>query len=54
MNTEREVKRDGRREQHVPEPDENMTYKEETTVTYDANPRLPGPPQESGTMIPHD
>jgi hypothetical protein len=36
-----------------PEPDENMTYKEETTVTEDQNPPLPGPPQESGTMLPH-
>jgi hypothetical protein len=36
-----------------PEPDENMTYKEETTVTEDRYPPLPGPPQESGTMLPH-
>jgi hypothetical protein len=53
MNTERQVKRE-RREVRTPEPDENTTYKEDTTVTYDANPRLPGPPQELGTSTPHD
>ena len=46
--------RDERRmELRTPEPDENMTYKEETTVTEDQNPPLPAPPQESGTMLPH-
>jgi hypothetical protein len=46
-----EKKRD-RVEHHTPEPDENTTYKDATTVTEDEHPRLPSPPQESGTMIP--
>ena len=47
-------KRDaGRRVEHrTPEPDENTTYKEATTVTDDEYPPLPSPPQESGTMQP--
>jgi len=50
---ERQVKRD-RVEHHTPDPDENLTYKEATTVTEDENPPLPGPPQETGTTLPHD
>jgi hypothetical protein len=50
---EREVKRD-RVEYRPPEPEENLSYKEATTVTEDAHPRLPGPPQETGTTWPHD
>jgi hypothetical protein len=53
MNTERKINR-ARREVRVPEPNEQTTYKEETTVTHDANPRMPGPPQETGTTKPHD
>jgi hypothetical protein len=37
-----------------PLPDENTTYKEDTTVTEEQTPPLPGPPQESGTTWPHD
>jgi hypothetical protein len=39
-------------EHPTPEPDENTTYKEGTTVTRDEHPPLPSPPQESGTMHP--
>jgi hypothetical protein len=53
MNTERQIKRD-RCTVPVPEPCEQTTYKEDTTVTCDASPRMPGPPQETGTSKPHD
>jgi hypothetical protein len=53
MNTERKVNR-ARRELPLPEPEEQTTYKEGTTVTHDAGPRLPGPPQETGTTKPGD
>ena len=53
MNSEREVNRQ-RREVPVPEPHEQTTYKKDTTVTGDAQPRMPGPPQETGTTTPHD
>lgn len=47
------MKRD-RVEHQTPEPDEETTYKEATTVTDDERAPLPGPPQETGTMTPHD
>jgi hypothetical protein len=53
MKRERQVNRQ-RREQRPPEPDEKRSYNEATTVTEDENPRLPGPPQETGTTTPHD
>jgi hypothetical protein len=53
MNREREVNRRFV-EQRPPEPDEARSYTEATTVTEETYPRLPGPPQESGTMTPHD
>ena len=52
MTRDRQVNRT-RVEQLTPEPDEDTTYKEATTVTHDEDPREPGPPQESGTMDPH-
>ncbi len=53
MKRERQVNRE-RVEHWTPEPDENTTYKEATTVTSDEAPPLPGPAQETGTMEPHD
>jgi hypothetical protein len=53
MVIERQVNHE-RVEYHPPEPNENLSYKEATTVTEDENPPLPGPPQETGTMLPHD
>ena len=53
MRRERLVNRE-RREQRPPEPDESRSYTEATTVTEDDSPRLPGPPQETGTTTPHD
>ncbi|HXU70979.1 MAG TPA: hypothetical protein VN947_16710 [Polyangia bacterium] len=53
MRREREVNRT-RREMRAPEPDEMKSYTEATTVTEDEQPPLPGPPQETGTMTPHD
>jgi hypothetical protein len=50
---ERDVKHD-RVEHLLPELEENTSYKEATTVTDDENPPLPGPPQETGTWLPHD
>jgi hypothetical protein len=50
---EREVNRE-RVEHRPPDPDENLSYREATTVTEDEHPPLRGPPQESGTMLPHD
>jgi hypothetical protein len=50
---ERKINRD-RVERKLPEPEENTSYKEATTVTDDENAPLPGPPQESGTTRPHD
>ncbi len=41
-------------EYRPPDPDEDLSYKERTTVTHDAHAPLPGPPQETGTMTPHD
>jgi hypothetical protein len=41
-------------EQRPPEPDEMVTYNEATTVTEAEHPPLPGPPNETGTMTPHD
>jgi hypothetical protein len=35
------------------EPDEDLSYKEETTVTEDAHRPEPGPPEEFGTQRPH-
>ncbi|MDB4964649.1 MAG: hypothetical protein JWN44_338 [Myxococcales bacterium] len=50
-----ERKKNQERVEHLPpEPDENTTYKEATTVTDDENGPIPGPPQESGTVRPHD
>lgn len=53
MKRERQVNRE-RVEHRTPEPDEDTTYKEATTVTADEHAPLPGPPQETGTMQPHD
>ena len=53
MKRERHVNRE-RVEQRPPECEENTAYKEATTVTDDERPRLPGPPQETGTTTPHD
>jgi hypothetical protein len=53
MKRERQVNRE-RVEHRPPEPQGNTAYKEATTVTDDERPRIPGPPQESGTMVPHD
>jgi hypothetical protein len=53
MKRERQVNRE-RVEIRTPEPIEDLSYKEATTVTEDENPPLPGPPQETGTMTPHD
>jgi hypothetical protein len=53
MKRERQVNRE-RVEHRPPEPDEHISYKEATTVTSDENPPCPGPPQETGTMEPHD
>jgi hypothetical protein len=50
---EREVNRK-RVEQRTPEPNENTTYKEATTPTEGERGSPQGPPQESGTMLPHD
>jgi hypothetical protein len=50
---ERKVKRD-RVEHRPPEPQEQTSYKEATTVTDDENAPIPGPPQETGTTRPHD
>lgn len=43
-----------RKEWRPPEPDEMLSYTERHTVTEDEQPPLPGPPQETGTMTPHD
>ena len=53
MKRERQVNRE-RVEYRPPDHDENTAYKEATTVTEDEAPPLPGPPQETGTMTPHD
>jgi hypothetical protein len=53
MEWERQVNRT-RVEQRPPEPDESRSYNLDTTVTRDEQPPLPGPPQETGTMRPHD
>jgi len=53
MKRERQVNRE-RVEHRPPEREENTAYKEATTVTEDERPPLEGPPQESGTMVPHD
>ncbi|HWE26989.1 MAG TPA: hypothetical protein VHB97_03260 [Polyangia bacterium] len=53
MNRERQVNVD-RVEHHTPEPQEQTSYKEATTVIYDETPPLKGPPQETGTTAPHD
>ena len=50
---ERKVNRE-RVEQRPAEPTEQTSYKEATTVTDDENEPIPGPPQESGTSLPHD
>ena len=53
MKRERQVNRE--RVEHIPpEPEENTSYKEATTVTDNENAPMEGPPQETGTMIPHD
>jgi hypothetical protein len=41
-------------EHQTPEPDEDTTYKEATTVTENEEAPDGGPPQESGTMHPRD
>jgi hypothetical protein len=53
MNRERKVNRE-RVAHHTPEPQEQTSYKEATTVTRDERPPLKGPPQETGTTFPHD
>jgi len=53
MGMERQVNRK-RVEQKVPEPRENQSYKEATTPTESDHGSPIGPPQESGTMRPHD
>ena len=53
MSKQRKVSRD-RQEHQTPEPEEQTTYKSDTTVTSDASPRTPGPAQELGTSKPHD
>lgn len=53
MKRERQVNRE-RVEQRPPEPREQQSYKEGTTVTADERAPLEGPPQESGTTTPHD
>jgi len=53
MERERQVNQ----ERHAylpPEPEENTSYKEATTVTEDENAPMEGPPQETGTMVPRD
>jgi hypothetical protein len=53
MKRERQVNRE--RVQHQPpEPEEQTTYKEATTVTDDERPPMKGPPQETGTTEPRD
>ena len=53
MSRDRKVD-EGRHEYNdAGEPDEDLSYKEETTVTRDAHPREPGPPEEFGTARPH-
>lgn len=53
MKRERQVNRE--RVEHLPpQPDENTSYKEATTVTDDERPPMQSPPQESGTMVPKD
>ena len=53
MNRERKVNED-RVEHQTPEPEEQTSYKEATTVTEDERPPMKGPAQETGTMFPHD
>ena len=43
---------DQRVEHRTPEPIENTSYKEATTVTEDEHRRIESPPQETGTMKP--
>ncbi len=53
MKRERQVNRE--RVEHIPpEPLEQQSYKEAATVTDDESAPLKGPPQETGTMVPHD
>ena len=53
MKRERQVNRE-RVEHQPPEPEEQTSYKEATTVTDDERPPMKGPPQETGTMEPRD
>jgi hypothetical protein len=53
MKRERQVNRE-RVEHQPPEPQEQTSYKEATTVTDDERPPLHGPPQETGTTEPRD
>lgn len=53
MKRERQVNRE-RVEHKLPESEENTSYKEGSTVTEDERPPMQGPPQETGTMLPHD
>jgi hypothetical protein len=52
MERERQVNQE-RHAYGPPEPSEETSYKEATTVTEDEDPPLHGPPQETGTMQPH-
>ncbi len=52
MSRTRELNRT-RHEYNDVVPDEERSYKEETTVTADMDPREPGPPEEFGTARPH-
>lgn len=53
MTRERQVNRE-RVEHRTPEPEEQTSYKEATTVTDDEHPPMEGPAQETGTMEPRD
>lgn len=52
MNRERKVD-ETRHAYNVTVPDEDLSYKSETTVTEDESPPEPGPPEEFGTARPH-
>lgn len=53
MNRNRKVNEARHEYNDLGEPDEDLSYKEATTVTEDADPPEPGPPEEFGTAHPH-